>query len=74
MSSVLIGKLVVRLTGVLLGIYFTLVGFRVVGKKPGESIKYDEWYRRFGKLLKIVGPFIILFESARIIFNLTSSR
>ncbi len=43
------------------GIYATLLGFRVVGKPPGESAKYDEWHARFGKLFRVLGPFVILF-------------
>lgn len=43
------------------GIYATLLGFRVLGKKPGVSPKYDEWHRRFGGLMKILGPLLVLF-------------
>jgi hypothetical protein len=43
------------------GIYATLLGFRVVGKKPGASPKYDEWHSRFGSLLKLLGPLLVLF-------------
>jgi len=43
------------------GIYATLLGFRVLGKKPGANPKYDEWHNRFGGLLKVLGPFLVLF-------------
>jgi hypothetical protein len=43
------------------GIYVILLGFRVVGKKPGASLRYDEWHNRFGGTLKVCGPVIVLF-------------
>ncbi len=45
---------------VLLGLYMTLLAFRVIGRKPGEHMKWDEWHRRYGRLLKVVGPLGIL--------------
>jgi len=66
-------KLVEGVLVLLLGVYTILIGYRVLGKKPGEEMKYDEWYRRFGKIFKIGGPLIILFQVIRIIFILMSS-
>ena len=43
------------------GIYATLMGFRVIGKRPGESVKYDQWYERFGTTFKVLGPLLIAF-------------
>lgn len=43
------------------GIYATLLGFRVVGKQPGSNPKYDEWHNRFGGILRVFGPFLVLF-------------
>lgn len=43
------------------GIYATLLGFRVLGKSPGADPKYDEWHHRFGGLLKVLGPLLVLF-------------
>jgi hypothetical protein len=43
------------------GIYCTLLGYRIVGKKPGEDAKFDAWYARFGGFMKIGGPFLIVF-------------
>lgn len=37
------------------GIYVLLVGFRVVGKKPGVDPKFDEFHERFGTLFKVLG-------------------
>jgi hypothetical protein len=44
------------------GIYATLLGFRLVGKKPGVSPKFDEWHDRRGALLRGLGPFLVLFS------------
>jgi hypothetical protein len=41
------------------GIYCLLVGFRVVGKKPGEDPKFDAWFARFGIFFKIAGPILM---------------
>lgn len=43
------------------GLYITLLGFRVAGRKPGESPKYDDWHERHGGLLQVLGPLLMLF-------------
>ncbi|HEY4261419.1 MAG TPA: hypothetical protein VGM98_14725 [Schlesneria sp.] len=43
------------------GIYLTLLGFRKTGKQPGVSPSFDEWHRRYGRLLKVIGPALIMF-------------
>lgn len=42
------------------GIYCTLIGFRIVapGKNPERN---EEWLRKFGTLMKIGGPLLIIF-------------
>jgi hypothetical protein len=42
------------------GLYATLLGARVIGKKPGVSPKYDEWHDRNGGRLKVVGPLLMV--------------
>jgi hypothetical protein len=42
------------------GVYCLLVGFRVVGSKPGANPKYDEWHAKFGIFLKVAGPVLML--------------
>jgi len=61
MSPELLGQLVNASIPFFGGVYATLLGFRVVGAKPGQSLKSDEWHARFGKLLKVLGPLLILF-------------
>jgi hypothetical protein len=42
------------------GVYCLLVGFRIVGSKPGANPKYDQWHERFGVFLKIAGPVLMV--------------
>jgi hypothetical protein len=41
------------------GVFCLLVGFRVVGKKPGADPKYDAWHARFGTFFKVAGPVLM---------------
>jgi hypothetical protein len=43
------------------GIYGALLGFRVVGKRPGQDARYDERLGKYGHLLKILGPLVALY-------------
>jgi hypothetical protein len=43
------------------GLYGTLIGHRIIGKQPGEDYKYDLWHKQFGTMLKLLGPFMVLF-------------
>jgi hypothetical protein len=52
------------------GVYCLLVGFRVIGKKPGADPKFDAWHARFGIFFKVAGPILILLA----IFYLGISR
>ncbi len=56
---------------VAMGLYVTLLGFRTLGKRPGESPMYDQWYERFGSTLQVLGPLVFLFgiyQMTRILF------
>ena len=61
MNPKMIGALVDGAIPLVGGIYFTLLALRVVGKKPGESVKFDQWYDRFGMSFKVLGPALIVF-------------
>ena len=61
MSPDLIGNLVSSAIPLFGGIYVTLLGYRVVGMKPGMSLKSDEWHARFGRMFQIFGPLMIVF-------------
>ncbi len=45
MKPEVIGELVNAVIPFFVGISATLLGYRVVGKKPGASFKYDDWYK-----------------------------
>lgn len=72
MSSEMIATLVDGAIPICVGIYCTLLGFRILGKKPGESQKYDQWYGRFGKHFKWLGPLIALFWVVKTISSIVS--
>ena len=42
------------------GLYATLLGYRVLGKKPGESPQYDEWHRKHGGKFRVLGLLTLL--------------
>lgn len=54
------GSLVNAAIPFFVGIYCLLVGFRVVGSKPGANPKYDEWHARFGVFMKVAGPVLMV--------------
>jgi hypothetical protein len=43
------------------GVYATLLGYRLVGKKPGQDARFDERLVKYGRWLRILGPFLVLF-------------
>ncbi len=43
------------------GIYTTLLGFRVIGKMPGESLQYDQWLAGHERRFKLQGPLLMVF-------------
>jgi hypothetical protein len=49
------GQLVNAAIPFCVGVYALLVGFRVVGARPGVNPKYDQWHARFGIVMKLIG-------------------
>jgi hypothetical protein len=43
------------------GIYGMLLGYRVLPRHPKDPEKMELWHRKFGKLMKILSPFLIGF-------------
>jgi hypothetical protein len=43
------------------GLWATLMGLRVVGKRPGADPAYDDWHARYGQKCKVLGPLLMLF-------------
>jgi hypothetical protein len=46
---------------ILAGIYGLLLAYRVVPQKPKDPEKMELWHRKFGKMMKIISPFLIVF-------------
>ncbi len=42
------------------GLAALLIGCRVIGKKPGQSAKFDEWQIKYGNLFKIGGGILMV--------------
>jgi len=43
------------------GIYCLLLAYRVIPRKVKDPEKMELWHRKFGKLMKILSPFLIGF-------------
>jgi len=43
------------------GIYGLLLAYRVLPKKPGEPERLELWHKKFGELMKILSPLLIIF-------------
>ena len=43
------------------GIYGLLLAYRVIPVKPRDAEKMELWHRKFGKLMKILSPLLIVF-------------
>ncbi len=43
------------------GIYGLLLAYRVVPKKPKDPEKMELWHRKFGKMMKVLSPVLIVF-------------
>ena len=43
------------------GIYGLLLAYRVVPRKPKDPEKMELWHRKFGKMMKILSPCLIIF-------------
>lgn len=61
MSAELVGAIVNSAIPFFEGVCCWLVGSRRLGKPPGQDPKLDDWHARFGKLLFLLGPLLMLF-------------
>lgn len=59
MTAELIGVIVDKGIMLLAGVYFTLLGFRLVGKKKGQSVEYDAKMAKVAPFFKICGPLLV---------------
>jgi hypothetical protein len=58
----------------LAGAWTCLLAWRLVGKRPGESRRWDRWHSRFGKLLKVVGPILSVIGMAVLVPAIIEAR
>lgn len=68
MSAQLVAVIIDNLITIVGGIVAILIGFRLVGPKPETNPKFDAIYEKWGKHLKWLGPFIIIFALTQIGF------
>jgi hypothetical protein len=59
MTADLVGALITAAITLALGVYAALLGYRVIGPKPGADEKHDRWSERYGQLFRFVGPVLI---------------
>jgi hypothetical protein len=43
-----------------LGLYGTLLSYRIIGRKPGQSSEYDRWLNSYGRFFRFGGPFLMI--------------
>ena len=43
------------------GIYGLLLAYRVLPRHPKDPEKLELWHRKFGKMMKILSPILIIF-------------
>jgi hypothetical protein len=53
----------------LVGVFCLLVGFRVIGSKPGVNPKFDAMHARFGTFFKIAGPVLMIIAIALLVME-----
>jgi hypothetical protein len=46
---------------ILVGIYGLLLAYRVLPRRPKNPEKMELWHRKFGKLLKVLSPLLIVY-------------
>jgi len=66
MTAQFIATIIDHSISVLGGIGGALIGFRVIGPKPGTNPKFDEFHKKWGKHLKWLGPLVIVFALVQI--------
>ena len=54
---------------IILGVFCTLWGYRIISPKKGVSELSDKYHNMFGKHLKWLGPVIIVMSTINLIIN-----
>jgi len=50
------------------GIYGLLLAYRIVPRNPKDPEKMELWHRKFGKMMKILSPLLILWGIIQLFF------
>ncbi|MFH0732886.1 MAG: hypothetical protein V2A72_08240 [Candidatus Omnitrophota bacterium] len=45
---------------ILIGIYITLIGFKVISASKNKGEAYEKWHAKWGSKMKIAGPILIV--------------
>ena len=72
MNANLIAGLVDAAIPFLGGLYATLLGNRIIGKKPGVDPNYDQKLERLVPFFKFGGPFLMVFGMFLVLKDLMS--
>jgi hypothetical protein len=56
------------------GVYGILIGYRIIGKGAGVDFKYDQWHERFGRMLRVLGPLLIVYGIFHIVRELVAAK
>lgn len=43
------------------GIYVSLIAFKVINPNKKNPEKMEIWHKRFGPMMKVIGPLVVLF-------------
>jgi hypothetical protein len=52
------------------GIWITLVVYGRIRPPNHDSPKFERWLARFGRPMKVLGPFVIVFSALKIVMGL----
>jgi hypothetical protein len=66
------GPTIIPVFMLLVGAYTTMVGFRWISpsKPTADPREVDEWYRRYGLLMRILGPILLIVALGQLLINL----
>ncbi|MDR3617968.1 MAG: hypothetical protein P4L85_01360 [Paludisphaera borealis] len=69
MSDRFLGALASQALPLCGGLYFTLLGYRKIGKRLGEDPGLDARHARFGFLLRSLGPMIMIISGCIFVYD-----
>jgi hypothetical protein len=69
-GSLTLGALVDCVLPGLIGVLFTLLGYRVIGPKPGANLTYDYRFAKYGRVYRVLGAVLIVTSVYRTAFRL----